>query len=162
MLLLALGLCWLPLRNTMVALNLVQRRIVLVVRLLILATMIIALAGPKLGTPNDRLAVVYLVDASASVSREAKAAARHYVETSIRNARSDDDYAVVGFAETSEIWHAFATGIALSDWPELKKRRGTNYRDELHFDTAVVPNDRRRKIVLLSDGNDTSGAAEAA
>ena len=91
----------------MVALSPFQRRTILVVRLLILATTIIALAGPKWRAPSDRLAVVYLVDASASVSREAKAAARRYVETSIRNTRSDDDYAVVGFAETSEIWHAF-------------------------------------------------------
>jgi len=145
----------------MVALNPVQRRIVLVVRLLILATTMIALAGPKWRTPSDRLAVVYLVDASASISREAKTAARRYVEKSIKNVRSDDDYAVVGFAETSEIWQAFGAGTALSDWPELKERQGTNYRDALHFAASILPNDRRRKIVLLSDGNDTSGEAEA-
>ena len=160
-LLFALGLCWLPLRNTMVALSPFRRRTILVVRLLILATTIVALAGPKWRAPSDRLAVVYLVDTSASVSREAKAAARRYVETSIRNARSDDDYAVVGFAETSEIWHAFGGGITLSDWPELEKRRGTNYREALHFAASILPSDRRRKIVLLSDGNDTSGEAEA-
>jgi Ca-activated chloride channel homolog len=161
LLLFALGLCWLPLRNTMVTLNPVQRRIILAVRLLILATIMTALSGPKWRTPSDRLAVVYLVDDSASVSPEAKSAARHYVETSIKNGRSDDDYAVVGFAETSQIWQAFGTGIALSDWPELKKRQGTNYGDALHFAASILPNDRRRKIVLLSDGNDTSGEAEA-
>ncbi len=145
----------------MVALNPVQRQIILLVRLLILATTIFALAGPKWRTSSDRLAVVYLVDSSASVSPEAKAAARHYVESSIKNVRPDDDYAVIGFAETSEIWRAFGTGSPLTEWPELKKRLGTNYRDALHFAASILPKDRRRKIVLLSDGNDTSGEAEA-
>ena len=54
-----------------------------------------------------------------------------------------------------------AAEITLSDWPELEKRRGTNYREAMHFAASILPNDRRRKIVLLSDGNDTSGEAEA-
>jgi Ca-activated chloride channel homolog len=161
LLLFALGLCWLPLRNTMVALNPVQRRIILAARLLILATIMIALSGPKWRAPSDRLAVVYVVDDSASVSSEAKSAARHYVEASVKNARPNDDYAVVGFAETSQIWQAFGTGPALSDWPELKKRQGTNYGGALRFAASIMPNDRRRKIVLLSDGNDTFAEAEA-
>ena len=159
-LLFALGFLWLPLRNTMVPLDPVQRRIVLAVRLLILATTILALAGPKWRMTSDSLAVVYLVDASASMSAKAKSAARHYVDTSIKTARSQDDYAVVGFAETSVIWRAFGAETSLSDWPEMKKRQGTNYRDDCILPRRL-PKDRRRKIVLLSDGNDTSGDAES-
>ena len=145
----------------MAALDPAQTRTVLLVRLLILATTIIALAGPKWRTPSDRLAVVYLVDASASVSPEARTSARNYVETSIKRARPGDDYAVVGFAEKSEIWQSFGTGGPLSNWPQPKKRQGTNFRDALYFAASILPKDRRRKIVLLSDGNDTSGGAAA-
>jgi Ca-activated chloride channel family protein len=160
-LLFGLGFFWLPLRNTTVTLHPAQRRIVLAVRLSILAATILALAGPKWRMPSDRLAVVYLVDASASVAPEARTAARHYVEASVKNARFDDDYAVIGFAETSEIWRAFGAGTSLSDWPELKNRQGTDYRDALQFAASILPKDRRRKIVLLSDGNDTSGEGGA-
>ena len=144
----------------MAALDPAQTRTVLLVRLLILATTIIALAGPKWRTPSDRLAVVYLVDASASVSPEARTSARNYVETSIKRARPGDDYAVVGFAEKSEIWQSFGRE-ALSNWPQPKNRQGTNFRDALYFAASILPKDRRRKIVLLSDGNDTSGGAAA-
>jgi Ca-activated chloride channel homolog len=160
-LLLGLGLCWLPLRKTMVPLGAAQKQIILLSRLLILATMVVALAGPKWRSTSDRLAVVYLVDASASVSPDAKTAARHYVEASIKNARPGDDYAVIGFAESSEIWHGFGAGSTLSTWPELQKNQGTNYRDALDLAGSILPNDRRRKIVLLSDGNDTSGDSES-
>ncbi|MBV8174478.1 MAG: VWA domain-containing protein, partial [Verrucomicrobia bacterium] len=160
-LLFALGLCWLPLRKTMVALNAAQKQIILVLRLFLLATIVFALAGPKWRTTSDRLAVVYVVDASASVSPDARAAARRYVETSIKNARPGDDYAVIGFAESSEIWHGFGAGATLTKWPELQKNQATDYRDALHFAASILPGDRRRKIVLLSDGNDTSGESES-
>ncbi|MBV8350911.1 MAG: VWA domain-containing protein, partial [Verrucomicrobia bacterium] len=160
-LLFGLGLCWLPLRKTMVSLSAAQKQIILLLRLFLLATIVIALAGPKWRATSDRLAVVYLVDASASVSPDAKAAARHYVETSVKNARPGDDYAVIGFAESSEIWHGFGAGATLSYWPELQKNQGTNYRDALDLAGSILPKDRRRRIVLLSDGNDTAGESES-
>ncbi|MBV8417953.1 MAG: VWA domain-containing protein, partial [Verrucomicrobia bacterium] len=160
-LLFGLGLCWLPLRKTMVSLSAAQKQIILLLRLFLLATIVIALAGPKWRATSDRLAVVYLVDASASVSPDAKAAARHYVETSVKNARPGDDYAVIGFAESSEIWHGFGAGATLSNWPELQKNQGTNYRDALDLAGSILPKDRRRRIVLLSDGNDTAGESES-
>ena len=64
-------------------------------RTLILSLLILALAGLELTQAGDKLAVVFLVDASDSMSTEAKAAAAQYVEEAIQEMGPDDQSAVI-------------------------------------------------------------------
>jgi Ca-activated chloride channel homolog len=110
---------------------------------------------------SDRLALVYLVDDSASVSNEGRAAARNYVDRSVKTRRPQDDFAVVGFAQSATVWRSFGSNEALGHWTPLQENRGTDLRKALQFAASILPRDRRGKIVLLTDGNDTGAGAEA-
>ena len=95
---------------------------------------------------------------------EARAAARRFVEDSVRNRRAHDTVGVLGFAQTAAVWQAPATSSQLAaHWPETPDaaRAGTDIGHALEFAAAVLPPGAARRIVLLSDGNDTAAAGSA-
>lgn len=155
-----LALLWLLSRRSLVALTTGQQAGIMLLRVASLAMVVFAVAGPHWRTTSDRLAVVYLVDDSASISKPARATARQYVEDSLKTIRPGDEYAIVGFAEGCELWRPFSNQTNAFNWPEIQHKRGTDFRSALEFAGAILPRDRRRKVVLLSDGNDTSNGAE--
>ncbi len=69
----------------------------LALRLLILALLILSLAGAQLVRAVNDLAVVFLVDASDSMSRESAAAAEAFVREAVDGMGPDDRAAVVLF-----------------------------------------------------------------
>jgi uncharacterized membrane protein len=156
----ALALLLLLSRRSLVPLTTSQRVGITLLRVASLGLVVLAAAGPYWRTTSDRLAVVYLVDGSASVAPPARTAARKYVVDSLKTIRPGDEYAIVGFAEGCQLWRPFSNRTDVFDWPEIQHNQGTDFRSALEFAGSILPNDRRRKIVLLSDGNDTSSGAE--
>ncbi len=138
-----------------------QRLVTLAVRALLLACVLLALTGPRLLRRGDDLSVVFLVDDSASVSPEARAAARSYVERSLPHRRAHDEAAVLGFARGVNVWQAPAENGQLAEhWPATADadRAGTDIGRALEFAASILPAGRARRVVLLSDGNDTGAA----
>jgi Ca-activated chloride channel homolog len=137
-----------------------RRRTALAVRLVLLGALVGALAGLQLVLPVDRLAVVYVVDMSDSVGTAGREAALDYLRTSLA-ARKDGDVAgIVAFG-----------GDALverlpSDLSEIDRLASTPLRDAtdigaaLRLASALFPDDAQKRIVLLSDGNDTTGSGQ--
>jgi len=140
-----------------------QRVVCLLTRTLLLLLLVLALAGVRWLLPSRELAVVFAVDGSASISPEAQKEARDYVTRSLAAKSSDHTVGVLGFAEKAALWQAPATNLTLeSNWPELADRKGTDIADALDFASAIFPAGKAKRLVLLSDGNDTSGQAAAA
>ena len=162
---LAAPLLALSLRRSLADLTPAQRRACLLVRTLLLGCILLALAGVRWQRRGDDLAVVFLVDDSASISPEARAVARRYVESSVPHRRAHDAVGVLGFAATPAVWQAPAPSSALAaHWPETPAavRAGTDIGRALEFAAAVLPPGSARRVVLLSDGNDTADAGAAA
>ena len=140
-----------------------QRVVCLLTRTLLLLLLVLALAGVRWLLPSRELAVVFAVDGSASISPEAQKEARDYVTRSLAAKSNDDTVGVLGFAEKAALWQAPATNLTFeSNWPELADRKGTDIADALDFASAIFPAGKAKRLVLLSDGNDTSGQAAAA
>ena len=78
-LLVALPLLWLGMRRSIAAWTSPQRRICTAVRILLLALIVLALAGLRVLRPSAETAVLFVVDGSASVSPEAANSAREFV-----------------------------------------------------------------------------------
>ena len=153
-------LAWV-LRRSLADLTPRQRTATLLVRALLLGCVLLALAGVRLVRRGDDLGVVFLVDDSASVSATARDAARNYVEDSLKNRRSHDEAGVLGFACGVSVWQPPAASSALAvQWPATPdaERAGTDIGRALEFAASVLPAGRARRVVLLSDGNDTSAA----
>ena len=137
-----------------------RRRAALAVRVLLLAVLVSALAGLQLVLPVDRLAVVYVVDLSDSVGTAGREAALAEIRDSLAARRDGDVAGIVAFG-----------GDALverlpSDLAEIDRIASTPVRDAtdigaaLRLASALFPDDAQKRIVLLSDGNDTTGSGQ--
>ncbi len=157
-----LPLLWLGMRRSIAAWTPAQRRVCTVVRILLLALIVLALAGLRVLRPSAETSVLFVVDGSASVSPEATNAAREFVAKSLASKGRSDTAGVVGFSETASLWQPPAEITPLAEWPVLENRKATDIGAALDFATALFPSDQARRIVLLSDGNDTTGRASEA
>ncbi len=159
----ALALWW-ALRRSLVGMESRQRRVTLALRALCLFCLLLALAGLRWRRDSDALGVLFLVDASASVSPEASAQARQFVEQSIKTAGGADAVGVLGFAAKARVWQPAEATHALAPWPEVPdaERKATDMGRALDFAAAVFPAQSFKRAILLTDGNDTSGRAEEA
>ncbi len=151
-------------RRSLADLTPAQRRACVLVRTLLLGCILLALAGMRWQWHGDDLAVVFLVDDSASISPEARIAARRWVEDSVKHRRPHDAVGVLGFAQNAAVWQAPVESNQLAaHWPDTPDaaRTGTDVGRALAFAAAVLPPQTARRIVLLSDGNDTADAGTA-
>lgn len=144
-----------------------QRKVCIAVRALLLLCIVLALAGMRFLQHGDDLGVMFVVDDSASISPEARAEARQFIEASLRARRSSDSIGVLGFAAKAAVWQPLAESSqsTVAAWPATpaNERQGTDIGNALNFAASILPPEKARRVILLSDGNDTAGnAAEIA
>ncbi|MDT7972703.1 MAG: vWA domain-containing protein, partial [Armatimonadota bacterium] len=75
----------------------VRRRFVLVLRALLFTLLIFALAGMQLVQRHKRVCVMFLLDASDSVSETDRQKARNFIEQALLSARLDDLAGIIVF-----------------------------------------------------------------
>lgn len=155
-----------------------------IARSVLLALLAAALAGASAVHSTDRLAVIAVVDVSDSAKQYAslasaedgrrlayaKAVKRWLEAAATSSARSGEDLfgAVVfdgasaavmlprvvrgsGEADAAEWWKDFSLDFSLAE--------GSNIGGALRFASAMFPPDAARRLVLISDGNETEGDA---
>ncbi len=148
-------------RRTRAALPPRAQRLALGVRLLAASLLILALAGLHTVRRTDRLATLFLLDVSQSISPDARARSLRYVSAAVRAMGRGDQAGVITFGKTP------ALDVPLSPAPDLAAIRGSEAGDATDLAAALrlaegtFPANLARKIVVLSDGNQTRGAAEA-
>lgn len=149
-------------RRSLAALTPRQRTTCLIARAIVLGLLVLALCGVHLRWTVRDVSVIFLVDDSASISAPAREEARQFVARSLASARPHDEAGVVGFAAAPMTWQAVAASPKISaSWPETAHRLGTDLDRALSFGRAIFPAGKTRRLVLLSDGNDTEGKALA-
>src|SRR5687767_9114254 len=153
--LLALPLLALGQRRSLAAFTPTQRRACLFLRSLILLCLAFSLAGARVFLPSADVAVVFVVDDSASVAPEARNAARDYVASALTARGPSEQAGVVGFASTARVWQPVSPGASVGEWPRIEQAKATGIATALHFGSALFPAGHARRIVLLSDGNET-------
>lgn len=138
------------------------RRWVSVALRAVLVTLIAsALAGLALTRESDRLAVVAVVDVSDSVRKLAGSAslesAGQFLEAAMANRMPDDVLGVVAVSvRPTAIASPTATGLG-SRSLDVPLGSGTNLEAGLRLARAMLPPDARSRLVLISDGNQTTG-----
>jgi Ca-activated chloride channel homolog len=153
----ALPLLVLGQRRSLAAFTPAQRKVCFLLRTLILLCLVFALVGLRVFLPSNETTVLFAVDDSASIAPEARKAARDYVASALAGQRSGDLAGVVGFAEEPRVWQSASTKLALGEWPRVDAGRSTDLAKAIHFSSALFPTGQTRRIVLLSDGNETTG-----
>lgn len=134
----------------------------LVIRSVLLLLVILAIGGLQLVRAVEKQSVVFLVDVSDSVGTEMQEAQLAYIQEAISNKPTDDEWAVVVFGADVAPERAFNT---LTEAPPNLRSQvltgNTNIAEAIQTAIAIFPADARRRIIILSDGQETIGDAEA-
>src|SRR5690606_9550507 len=133
----------------------------LLLRTVLVTLIVLALAGIQIVRQVDRLAVVFLVDASDSIGTELQDAQVEYIQNAVMDKPVDDEWAVVVFGANATIDTPF---ISVSEVPEIQSTvlgSNTDIAEAIQTAISLFPADARRRIVILSDGIQTIGNAEA-
>lgn len=141
-------------------LGVMRRRAALAVRVLLLSFLVFALAGFQLVLPVDRLAVVYVVDLSDSVGTAGREEALAYLRESLAAKEDEDVAGIVAFGGDALVERLPADLTEIDRIASTPVRGATDIGAALRLAGALFPDDAQKRIVLLSDGNDTTGSGQ--
>ncbi len=138
-----------------------RRRVALVVRTVLLVALVLALAGFRLVLPVDRLATVFVVDMSDSVGNDGREDALAFLRETLAEIPEDDVAGIVAFGKEALVERLPSQLGEIDRLASTPVRSATDIGAALRLATALFPDDTQKRIVLLSDGNDTTGGGQA-
>ena len=146
--------------------NLSRRRgqVSLAVRAVLLLLVVLALAGLRVRTSSRDVAVLFVVDVSASVAQESRGAVLDAINNEINRAGPRDYVGVIAFGREPAVELAPTRKETLGDWriKEIASNPPRDYTDiaaALRLAAALVPEDATGRLVLISDGNENLESA---
>ncbi len=150
-------------RHSLAGLDAGRARAALVARLLLLLCGVTALAGPTAAFPSRALSVLFLLDRSGSVAPEAQRREVDLVRRATAALPANAEAGVLIFGREPQL----ETEPSAAGWAGRIHSRvdpdGTDLGAALRLGSAALPEQKQRRLVVLSDGNETSGhAAEEA
>jgi Mg-chelatase subunit ChlD len=138
-----------------------RRRFSLALRTAILAMLVLALAGLQIISPIDRLTTIFVVDLSDSVGEAGRESALAFLRESLEERPEGDRAAVVAFGSEALVERLPAELEDLDRFASVPARSATDVGAALRLAGAIFPDDTQKRIVLVSDGNDTTGAGQS-
>ncbi len=131
----------------------------LVLRLVIVLCLALSLAGLEITRGGDELAVVFLVDVSDSMSEQAVAAELDYVRQAMGAMGPEDQAAIVLFGADALVERPMLPGNALGRVTSAPVTTQTDLAEAIRLGLALFPSGAARRMVILSDGAQTTGDA---
>lgn len=138
-----------------------RRTAALTVRIALITAIALALAGPTWLTAVDALGVVFVVDRSASVGGAGSEQARAFIEAALAHQGPDDRAGIVVFGAEAMVESEPRAELTFHGVEARPSPHQSDLAAGLRLATALLPSDRARRIVLLSDGEQTHGDVTA-
>src|SRR6187455_2365137 len=138
-----------------------RRRVALVLRSLLLAALVLGLAGLQIVLPVNRLATVFVVDLSDSIGSAGREDALAFVRSALEEMPKDDVAGIVAFGKEALVERLPSDLQEIDRIASAPVKSATDIGGALRLATALFPDDAQKRIVLLSDGNDTTGDGQA-
>jgi Mg-chelatase subunit ChlD len=134
------------------------------VRITILLLIVLALAGLRIRTTARDLALIFLVDVSASVAQDQQKDVINFINSEMQRAAPRDYVGVIAFGRDASVEVAPTRKEVLGDWhlseiSSAPSRDYTNISGALKLASALVPEDAVGRLVLISDGNENLDSA---
>ncbi len=133
----------------------------LALRLALLAALVASLSELTLRRPVDDLGVVFVLDRSASVGSAGRADALEFVRQAVTHQERNDTAGVVVFGADAAVEREVQHSLELASVESTPSPHQSDLAAGLRLGTALLPADRTRRLVLLSDGEQTRGDAAA-
>ena len=137
-----------------------RRRFALAVRATILTALVFAVAGFQLVLPVDRLATVFVVDLSDSVGSSGRDDALALLRDSLEAMPDGDQAGIVAFGRDALVERLPSDVRDLAAIASTPVRAATDIGAALRWRRRSSPTTTQKRIVLLSDGNDTTGEGQ--
>ncbi len=131
----------------------------LALRLMIVILLIFSLAGIEIVRSGNNLAVVFLVDVSDSMPDEAVSAELIYLRSALDGIGPDDQAAVVLFGADAVVERSMLAGSELGQITSAPVTTQTDLAEAIRLGLALFPSGSARRMVILSDGAQTTGDA---
>lgn len=126
-------------------------------RVVLVAAVATALAEPRAVRYDDRLALIYAVDHSSSIQRQAGDAATEFVLQSVYGKPDRDEAGLVFFGRDAAVELPPRMTLPYETVNVRVDRDGTNLAEALSLSAAMLPEGRQGRLVLISDGVATEG-----
>lgn len=124
------------------------------------SALVLALAGAQAVQNSVRVATVFVLDASDSLSAQQRSAQWDYVRQAIASKASDDLWGVVVYGAGTAIEVSLNADDTLAVSPSAQVAAGdTDIEAALNTALALLPSDSAGRIVLMGDGIPTQGDA---
>jgi uncharacterized membrane protein/Mg-chelatase subunit ChlD len=139
-----------------------RRWTAVITRSLVMTLLILCLAGLQRTQTGKGVSVVYLLDRSDSIPQNLKDAQVAFVHQTKKRMKDDDRAGLITFAGRSTIEQVPIEGDYTPPVGKSQvKPEQTNLAEAIRMAAAVFPPDTAKRIVILSDGNETGGEAMA-
>lgn len=141
-----------------------RRRLAMGCRIAAFCLVVLALAGLTLSTrlPDDRLSLIALLDVSQSIDAKGRAWQDDYVERAVGVLAPGDELGVVKFGRKAAVVQPPGTEHTYPVDDDAVQPTATDIATALDTAMALFPPEVERRILLLSDGNETRGDSIAA
>jgi len=138
-----------------------RHRVALALRLTILTALALVLAGATYQQPETRQATVFVADLSASTAgvQDREAA---FIDRALKARGRDDVAAVVAVGGDAQVEQGIARPSGFTAFASLVDRSATSLEAGLNLAGALFPTGYRKRVVLLTDGQQNVGDALAA
>lgn len=166
-LLLLLPLFWWIGRQGLAYMRPLRRHLALGLRIAFIALLVLSFAGFQTVSAVNNLALVFLVDRSDSVDAATQARELEFVRNAISKMGGDDRAAVVFFAADAVVEQPMSPASAYGSAPlaqpaSVPLNYYTDIEGAVRLGLALFPAEAQKRLVIVSDGNETSGHAEQA
>jgi Ca-activated chloride channel homolog len=136
-----------------------RKRFAFALRFLLLAALVVALAGPEARRPNEGICTMFVLDRSDSVSDAENQRALQYIDQVVNRLSPTDSAGIVAFGREAVV---DASPAGRRNYAQVLSHVDPSASDlaaGIRLATASFPEGKSRRIVVLSDGNETAGDA---
>ncbi|QDV16128.1 von Willebrand factor type A domain protein [Gimesia panareensis] len=130
----------------------------LLTRLGMLGLFVILIAEPRSVRVRDVISVIYAIDRSDSINQDFEDAALAFVTKSVTEKPPQDEAGLVVFGRNSAVELPPRVSFPFEAYNSRIDRDATNLEQTLSLAAAMLPEENRGRIVLISDGTETEGA----
>lgn len=140
-------------------LTLWRRRSVIALRILVAIALIFSIAGFGVKKVSDNSTTVFVVDGSDS-ALNSKEAAEVFVKEALKGKKTSDKVAVISFGTDTAVEIAPSEKVNFNSIQTMINGRFTDIEQALKNAVSLIPAEDRKRIVLISDGEENAGDAQ--
>jgi uncharacterized membrane protein len=139
-----------------------RRWTALVIRIVVLAALVFAIAGLQWLRPVEGMNVFFALDRSDSVPSTQQEAAREYVNRISKEKKKEDKAGVIVFGSEASIESSPNAAVDVQKIQAVVGTERTDLAAAIRLATAAFPETGQKRLVVMSDGNENVGDAMSA